>query len=55
MLVGARNADEVRRNLPSLELTLGDDVLHQLKVVTEPVKAAVGTNLDMWYAPTRMR
>lgn len=55
LLVGARNADEVRRNLPSLELTLSDDALHRLKVVTEPVKAAVGTNLDMWYAPARMR
>ena len=55
LLVGARNADEVRRNLPSLELTLGDDVLERLELVTEPVKEAVGTNLDMWYAPTRMR
>ena len=55
LLVGARNAEEVRRNLPSLELTLGDDELQRLEEVTEPVKEAVGTNLDMWYAPTRMR
>ncbi len=55
LLVGARNAEEVRRNLPSLELTLSDDILQRLDVVTRPVKEAVGTNLDMWYAPTRMR
>ena len=55
LLVGARNGDEVKRNLPSLELTLSVDVLQQLDLVTRPVKEAVGTNLDMWYAPARMR
>ena len=55
LLVGARNADELRRNLPSLELTLTDDVLRQLAFATEPVKEALGENLDMWYAPSRMR
>ncbi len=55
LLVGARNAEEVRRNLPSLELSLSDEILKQLDVVTRPVKEAVGTNLDMWYAPARMR
>ena len=55
LLVGARNADEVRRNLPSLELTLSDDVLQQLSAATEPVKELLGTNLDMWSVPPRMR
>ena len=55
LLVGARNADELRRNLPSLELTLTEDVLRQLAIATEPVKGALGENLDMWYAPSRMR
>ena len=55
LLVGARNADELRRNLPSLELTLTEDVLRQLAFATEPVKEALGENLDMWYAPSRMR
>lgn len=55
LLVGARNADEVRRNLPSLELTLTEDVLQQLAAATELVKDALGENLDMWMAPSRMR
>ena len=55
LLVGARNADELRRNLPSLELTLTEDVLRQLAIATETVKGALGENLDMWYAPSRMR
>ena len=55
LLVGARNADEVRRNIPSLELTLSEDVLQQLALATEPVKEGLGDNLDMWYVPSRMR
>ncbi len=55
LLVGARNADEVRRNLPSLELTLSDDVLQQLSAATVMVKELLGTNLDMWSVPPRMR
>ncbi len=55
LLVGARNADEVRRNLPSVELTLTEDVLQKLDRVTEPLKDALGENLDMWHVPSRMR
>ena len=55
LLVGARNAAEVRRNLPSLDLTLDEDVLKQLAAVTDPVKDSLGDNLDMWSVPSRMR
>ncbi len=55
LLVGARNADEVRRNLPSLDLTLPADVLRQLAQVTESLKESLGESLDMWYVPSRMR
>ncbi len=55
LLVGARNADEVRRNIPSLELTLSEDVLQQLALATEPIKEGLGDNMDMWYVPSRMR
>ena len=55
LLVGARNADEVRRNLPSLDLTLSEDVLQQLALATELLKDGLGDNLDMWYVPSRMR
>ena len=55
LLVGARNAEEVRRNLPSLELTLGEEVLAQLSAATDLVKDRLGDNLDMWRVPARMR
>lgn len=55
LLVGARNADEVRRNLPSLDLTLSDGIVQRLAEVTEPLKKALGDSLDMWFAPSRMR
>ena len=55
LLVGARNPDEVQRNLPSIELILPDDILQELARVTEPLKEALGENLDMWFVPARMR
>ena len=55
LLVGARNAEEVRRNLPSLHLTLPDEVVQRLARVTDRLKGALGESLDMWYVPSRMR
>ena len=55
MLVGARKPQEVSWNLPVLELTLPDDVLRHLAAATEPVKAKLGANPDMWFSKSRMR
>jgi aryl-alcohol dehydrogenase-like predicted oxidoreductase len=55
ILVGARKPDEVGWNLPSLDLTLSDDVLAALSAATEPVKLALGGNPDMWMSESRMR
>jgi aryl-alcohol dehydrogenase-like predicted oxidoreductase len=55
ILVGARKPDEVGWNLPSLDLTLPDDVLAALSAATEPVKQALGGNPDMWMSTSRMR
>ncbi len=54
-LVGARNPEELRWNLPVIDLTLADDVLQRLAAVTEPVKENLGNNPDMWMTPSRMR
>lgn len=54
-LVGARNPEELSWNLPVLNLALNDDVLRRLAAATEPVKQALGTSLDMWMTPSRMR
>ena len=55
ILVGARKPEEVGWNLPSLELTLPDEVLAALSAATEPVKRALGGNPDMWMSTSRMR
>ncbi len=55
LLVGARNADEVSWNLPSLALTLSDEVIQRLNEATEPVRAHLGNNPDVWQSPSRYR
>lgn len=54
-LVGARSPEELAWNLPAADLALTDDVLARLAAVTEPVKAKLGNNPDMWLTPSRMR
>jgi aryl-alcohol dehydrogenase-like predicted oxidoreductase len=54
-LVGARSPEELQWNLPAADLILSDDVVRRLAEVTEPVKAKLGENPDMWFAPSRMR
>lgn len=54
-LVGARKPEELQWNLPVLDLTLSADVLAELARVTEPVKAKLGNNPDMWMSTSRMR
>lgn len=55
LLVGARKPEEVAWNLPSLDVTLSEVVMQELEEVTALVKAKLGTNADMWFAPSRMR
>jgi aryl-alcohol dehydrogenase-like predicted oxidoreductase len=54
-LVGARSPEELSWNLPSLDLTLSDDVIRRLDAATDPVKQALGTNPDAWMTPSRYR
>ena len=55
MLVGARNPDELKRNLPTVELVLSKEVIQELNDATEDVKAKIGANGDMWFSESRMR
>ena len=55
LLVGARNAAEVALNVPAFEYELADDVATELSAATEDLKAALGSNPDMWHSPGRMR
>jgi aryl-alcohol dehydrogenase-like predicted oxidoreductase len=54
-IIGARNSDQLRRNLTAADLKLPPDVLLRLHEMSAPVKSALGENADMWDAPTRIR
>ena len=55
LLVGARNPDELTRNLPSLDIDLPDELVNKLSAVARPVKEKLGKNPDMWMSKSRMR
>ena len=55
LLVGARTPEEVSWNLPSLDLTLSDDVLAALAATTEPIREKLGNDPDLWMVPSRYR
>jgi aryl-alcohol dehydrogenase-like predicted oxidoreductase len=54
-LVGARKPEELGWNLPALDLELDDDIISRLSAITEPVKAKLAGNPDMWMSTSRMR
>ncbi|MFO7900970.1 MAG: aldo/keto reductase [Planctomycetota bacterium] len=54
-IVGARNEQQARENARSADIDLPDDTLEELARATEPVKEALGPNLDMWQADSRIR
>jgi aryl-alcohol dehydrogenase-like predicted oxidoreductase len=54
VVAGARNARQARQNAHAGGLTLPQDVVSRLAAATEPVKAAMGTNADLWQAKSRM-
>jgi len=55
VLAGARRPEQVRENARAAQLKLSPDVLRQLSEATEPVKAKLGPNPDMWQSEPRMR
>jgi len=55
LLVGARNPEELRRNLPAASLQLPDGAVASLSSATDRVKSALGSNADMWFSESRMR
>ncbi|MFW6158879.1 MAG: aldo/keto reductase [Planctomycetota bacterium] len=54
-IVGARNEQQARENARSADIELPDDTVDELAQATEPVKEALGPNLDMWQADSRIR
>ena len=55
LLVGARSPEELDLNIPAFEFELPAGVAERLAEATEPVKAKLGPNADMWNGDNRMR
>lgn len=55
VVVGARNADQARRNAAAGDLTLSADVSARLEEVTRPLREKMGANADMWQTESRFR
>lgn len=55
LLVGARSPSELDLNIPAFEYELPAGVADELSAATEPVKAKLGSNADMWSGDNRMR
>ena len=54
-VVGARNAEQARRNAAAGDLRLPADVAGRLDEITEPLKRKMGPNPDMWQSKPRIR
>jgi myo-inositol catabolism protein IolS len=50
VIAGARNPAQVRQNAAAADLRLSPQVVTALNRITEPVKARLGPNPDMWQA-----
>lgn len=55
LIVGARDEEQVRKNVEAAQTSLTDDVVRELDELTEEVKQLLGSNPDMWENPSRFR
>ena len=55
MLVGARNKNEVLLNKTSFEGEISDEISELFNKITNPIKAHIGDNPDMWNAISEYR
>ncbi len=54
VVMGGRNADQVRRNAEAANTTLSDDVIEALDSISQPLKRLMGRNADMWQSTSRI-
>ena len=55
VIAGARDPEQVRANAAAAELRLPEEVLREMTEATDPVKQALGPNLDQWLTQSRIR
>jgi len=55
VLIGASKPEQIVSNVQSLQVQLDEKTLKELNRVSEPVKAALGNNPDLWALSSRYR
>ena len=55
VIVGARDARQLQRNLEAVDLILDASMLHRLDEISMPVKQQLGRNADMWLSEPESR
>lgn len=55
ILVGASSPEQIQANAQMLAKPLDKDLLKQVKQVTDPLKEAMGTNVDLWQSEADSR
>lgn len=55
VIVGGRNAEQVRSNVRAADLSLSDDTVEALSQATESLKQKLGPNADMWQSKSRIQ
>jgi aryl-alcohol dehydrogenase-like predicted oxidoreductase len=55
VIVGTRTPDQLAESLRGIEQTLSPDVLAELDRLTQPVKAKLGPNADLWQSSANSR
>ena len=55
VITGIRNPEQARANAAAAELDLPAETIDRLTEATDPLKAALGANADMWQSESRIR
>jgi myo-inositol catabolism protein IolS len=55
VLVGARTPEQVRKNAEVFNFVLPEQTVRELAEITDPLKAVMGPNPDMWRTASRFR
>ena len=55
LLTGPRNVDELMENIRCIGVDISDDFAAQMAEISEPVRAKIGDNPDMWFVGNQAR
>ncbi len=55
VIMGGRNADQVKRNAAASNISLSSETIDQLNILSASLKNKMGNNADMWQAVSRIQ